>query len=197
MVYPFLPVFARSLGVSLETMALAVTARSLLGVLAPGLGALADIRGRKWTMLLGLGLFVLGMLLVPVHPGYAVVFLALIVAMAGKLIFDPAMQAYVGDRVAYAQRGLAIAVTEFGWSAAGLVGIPFVAWLIATYGWVAPFPVLGLMGILGLVLLERMIPSDAGAPGRPEGLGAGLRRVAAYTPALAGLGVSSDHDRRQ
>jgi MFS transporter, DHA1 family, inner membrane transport protein len=190
MVYPFLPVFARSLGVSLETMALAVTARSLLGVFTPGLGALADVRGRRWTMRLGLGLFILGMALVPLYPRYGVVFAALIIAMAGKLIFDPAMQAYVGDRVAYARRGLAIAITELGWSSAGLIGIPVVGWIIATYGWTAPFPVLAALGLFGWALLGWIIPSDSGAPSRHTGLSAGLRKVAAYTPALAGLGLS-------
>jgi predicted MFS family arabinose efflux permease len=190
MVYPFLPVFARGLGVNLETMALAVTARSLMGLFAPGIGSLADVRGRKWTMLLGLAFFSTGLFLVPIHPVYGVVFASLIISMAGKLLFDPAMQAYIGDRVSYAQRGLAIAVTELGWSAAGLVGMPLVGWLIASSDWRAPFPVLAVLGLLGMVLLWRILPRDTATPGRPRSLLQGLALVAAYTPAVAGLMVS-------
>src|SRR3990167_6097188 len=60
MVYPFLPVFARGLGVGLPTIALAVTARSSVGLASPILGSIADLRGRKSTMLLGLVFFSLG-----------------------------------------------------------------------------------------------------------------------------------------
>jgi predicted MFS family arabinose efflux permease len=190
MIYPFLPVFARGLGVSLETMALAVTARSLLGLAAPAIGSLADVRGRKWTMLLGLALFSGGLFLVTIRPTYAFVFAALVVSMAGKLLFDPAMQAYIGDQVAYTQRGLAIAITEFGWSAAGLVGLPLVGWLIASTNWSVPFPVLAFLGLTGLVVLWRLLPPDTESPGRPRGLLNGLALVATHTPAVAGLLVS-------
>ena len=45
------------------------------------------------------------------------------VALA-KLLFDPALLAYLGDRTRYAQRGLVIALSEIGWSGATLAGIP-------------------------------------------------------------------------
>ena len=61
MAYPFLGVFARALGVDLETMSLALTARSLGGGIIPFIAPLADSRGRKFGMLLGLGAF---------HPQY-------------------------------------------------------------------------------------------------------------------------------
>jgi predicted MFS family arabinose efflux permease len=189
MIYPFLPVFARALGVSLETMALAVTARSLLGLLAPAIGSLADWRGRKWTMLLGLALFSGGLCLVPIRPVYLVFFAAVIVSMGGKLLFDPAMQAYIGDQVTYAQRGLAIAITELGWSSAGLIGLPLVGWLIATTNWTTPFPVLAILGLVGLILLWRVLPPESQAAQRPRGLMSGLGLVAAHTPAVAGLMV--------
>ena len=60
MVYPFLTAFARGLGVDVETFSLVLTGRSLLGLAAPFLAPLADRRGRKVSMLLGLGLYTLG-----------------------------------------------------------------------------------------------------------------------------------------
>ena len=56
MVYPFLPVFARLLGVDLGTMSLALSARSATGALGPLLAPFTDRRGRRFGLSLGLGL---------------------------------------------------------------------------------------------------------------------------------------------
>jgi hypothetical protein len=53
MVYPFLAVFARGLGVDVATLSLVVMARSFFGIFAPMLGSIADQRGRRFGMLLG------------------------------------------------------------------------------------------------------------------------------------------------
>ena len=131
MIYPFLPTFARGLGVDLETVALGISARAGLGLVSPLFGALADRHGRRRSMLAGITIFAASMLLVTIWPTYPALFAALVLAGVGKHIFDPAMQAYIGDRVRYTQRGLAIAVTEVSWSGAFLVFIPVLGWLIA------------------------------------------------------------------
>jgi predicted MFS family arabinose efflux permease len=191
MVYPFLPVFAKGLGVDLEAVALAVTARAALGLASPAFGILADRRGRRGAMLAGLLAFVGGMVLVTVWPTYPALFAALLLASVGKLVYDPAMQAYIGDRVHYAQRGLAIAITEFSWSAGFLVGAPLIGWLIARSGaWQAPFPLLAVGGLLGIAVLWWAVPSDAVQSGYGLSLAQGLRTVLVCTPALAALTVS-------
>jgi predicted MFS family arabinose efflux permease len=191
MIYPFLPVFAKGLGVDLEAIALAVTARSALGLASPAFGLLAGGRGRRVAMLAGLLAFVGGMILVTVWPTYPALFAALLLASAGKLIYDPAMQAYIGDRVHYTQRGLAIAITEFSWSAAFLLGAPVIGWLIARSGaWQTPFPLLAVGGLLSAAVLWWAVPSDAVQWGSRLSLAQGLRAVLACTPALAALAVS-------
>jgi predicted MFS family arabinose efflux permease len=191
MIYPFLPVFAKGLGVDLEAIALAVTARSALGLASPAFGSLAGSRGRRVAMLAGLLAFVGGMTLVTVWPTYPALFLALLLASAGKLIYDPAMQAYIGDRVHYTQRGLAIAITEFSWSAAFLLGAPVIGWLIARSGaWQAPFPLLAVGGLLSAAVLWWAVPSDAVQLGSRLSLAQGLRTVLVCTPAVAALAVS-------
>ncbi|MBN1667515.1 MAG: MFS transporter, partial [Anaerolineales bacterium] len=116
MVYPFLPVFARGLGVELGTLSLAITARSVLGTFGPFLAVISDRRGRKLGMLFGLVLFVAGTALVVFWPGLPTFIAALLLTTLGKYIFDPPMQAYLGDRIPYHRRGLALAATELGWS---------------------------------------------------------------------------------
>lgn len=189
MIYPFLPVFARGLGVSLQSMALVVTARSILGAMAPLLGSLADVRGRKWAMIFGLLIFGAGYALVPARPVYAVVFAAFLLSMVGKLIFDPALQAYLGDRVAYARRGLAIAITEVGWSASSLIGIPLVGWWIGRNGWASPFPWLAALAFGGALLLWRLVPSDRASAARSHSIGRNLGLLARHPATIAGLSV--------
>lgn len=161
LVYPFITTIARALAVDVEMIALAVTARSALGLSGPLLGNLGDSIGRKRTMLLGLLLFTLGFSLIFVLPSYASLVMALLLGGVGKVIFDPAMQAYLGDQVAYGRRSTAIAVTEFGWSGASLLGLPLIGWLIAQQGWLSPFPTLALMMFFCIILLWRVLPDDA------------------------------------
>ncbi|HJW91387.1 MAG TPA: MFS transporter [Anaerolineales bacterium] len=187
MVYPFLPAIGRGLGVDLAALSLALTLRSLIGVFGPVMASVADSRGRKAGMLLGLVMFTLGVTLVAIWPIYPVFLLTLSLALLGKYIFDPAMQAYLGDRVLYQRRGLVLAVTELGWSSSFIAGVPIMGLLITRFGWSGPFPVLAFLGLLVVGLLGWMLPRDpAPADGRP-GMLANFRSVLNYRPALMGL----------
>ena len=190
MIYPFLAVFARGLGVDLAALGLAVTARSLLGSFGPFLAAVADSRGRKLGMLLGIALFVSGTGIVAFWPTYPSFVLALVLAMLGKYVFDPSMQAYLGDRVPYQRRGRVLAITEYGWSLSFIFGIPLVGFLIARGGWMAPFPLFALLGSVSFLVLLWMLPRDPDPdPDQPKFL-ANLRTVLTFTPALLGLSVN-------
>src|SRR5215213_3257199 len=112
MVYPFLAVFARGLGVEFTTLSFVVTARSFIGMFTPVLGAVADQRGRRFGMLLGIFLFIVGMSFVALAPSFLTFSAALLLAILSKYLFDPSMQAYFGDRIPYERRGTALAVTE-------------------------------------------------------------------------------------
>lgn len=186
MVYPFLPVIARGLGVDLSTMALAVTARSTLGLASPFLGSAADVLGRKTVMLASLFCFAAATSLVGLSQTFPALFACMLIAGAAKIAFDPAMQAYLGDRVLYARRGLAIAITEFGWSGAFLIGVPLAGWLMARAGWASPFPWLVALALLSALVLWRLLPADAAPPSRPS-LASGFRTVLRSRSAVAGL----------
>ncbi len=187
MIYPFLSYFARGLGVDLNTMSYALTARSLTGFFSPLLASVADSRGRKAGMLFGLLLFSVGGSLVVFWPIYPVFALSLVVSTAGYLVFVPSLQSYLGDHVSYAQRGLVMALSELAWSISAIVGVPLVGFLIARQGWLAPFPLLVLLGMLSFGLLMRILPRDPAITTAQPNLWANLRRVFTYPPALAGL----------
>lgn len=193
MVYPFLAVFARGLGVDVETFSLVLTARSLMGLLSPVIAPLADRRGRKVSMLLGLGIYTFGAGLVALLPSLTTFVAAVLLTALGNIVFLPAMQAYLGDHVPYARRARVMAVTELSWSLAFIAGIPVLGWLLGGRGWPAPFALLAVMGALGLALTAAFIPG-----GKPQHLDAngevlkpgGLRHVMAMPAALAALVMS-------
>ncbi len=70
MVYPFLAIFARGLGVDLTTISYALTARSVVGTVGPFAAAVADRRGRRFGMLFGAVLFMLGAAVVVFWPSF-------------------------------------------------------------------------------------------------------------------------------
>jgi len=197
MVYPFLAVFARGLGVEITTLSYVITTRSFFGMLSPIFGALTDQRGRKFGMLAGIFLFTFGMGLVAFFPNFITFTIAILFAIVGKYLFDPAMQAYFGDRIPYERRGLALAVTEAAWSLSFIVGVPLVGFLIAGYGWSAPFPYLAGLGLVMFVVIWMVIPrrdpseltqSDQ-TQGRPEST-KNIRAVLTHLPALAGISIA-------
>lgn len=161
MVYPFLTIFASGLGVDVTAVSFALAGRNMVGIIGPVFAPLADSHGRKFIMLAGIATFTLGVGLVAVHPGLVTFSAALILAILSKTLFDPAMQAYFGDRVAYEQRGTALAVTEMAWSMSFIAGVPAMGFLIAHFGWSAPFPVLAVLGLGMFGVILWMLPPDS------------------------------------
>lgn len=158
--YPFAPVLSRGLGVELTaiTSLIAVNqATSLFGIF---FGPVADRLGYRLMMLTAMAMLALGMFAGGFFPFYGVILIALFLAGMGKTIFDPAVQAYVSERVSFKRRGLAIGLIEYSWSASTLVGIPLIALLIDRFGWRAPFFVLGGLSLLGMVALGILIPGE-------------------------------------
>ncbi len=188
MVYPFLAVLARGVGVDLISMSYALTARSLVGTVGPFVAALADRRGRRFGMLFGIGLFTLGTAIVVFWPTFPALVLSIILSTLGKYIFDPSMQAWLGDRIPYARRGRTIAVTEFGWSLAFILGIPLMGFLIARNGWMAPFPLFVLLGTIIFITLFFLLPKEDSSS-VVHGPSSNFRLVLTFAPALAGLAV--------
>ncbi len=189
MVYPFLAVFSRGLGVDLATLSLALTIRSLIGTVGPFIATIGDSRGRKFAMLLGLGLFTFGTSVVIIWPTFPVFVAALIMTTLGKFIFDPPMQAYLGDRVPYDRRGRVLAITELGWSLAFIIGIPLMGFLISRWGWMSPFWTLTFLGACAFLLLNWMIPQDNPPGDSAPNVFSNIQKVLRYSPALAGLAI--------
>jgi predicted MFS family arabinose efflux permease len=146
MFYPFLPFFSRALNVDVSLIALAISIRAWLGLAGPLIGPLADMRGLKVSMLLGMGIFSGGFGMVALWPTFPSLFVALLLGTISKILLDPAVQAFLGDHVDYSKRGTTIAITELAWSGAYILGIPIVGFLMENWDWQAPFLWLACMG---------------------------------------------------
>jgi len=193
MVYPFLSTFQNGLGMSLGSFSLLLTLRSLMGLIGPLAAPLADWRGRKLSMLLGVGAFTAGALMVAVWPSITTFFIAVLLMALAYLVFLPAMQAYIGDRVPYHRRGRVMGLTELSWSLAFIFGVPLVGWLLARSGsWTAPFPLLAVLGILAFVALARLVPGDHATRAQSSAAlnRSGLRQVLMVPAVPIGLGMA-------
>ncbi|MEA3351751.1 MAG: MFS transporter [Chloroflexota bacterium] len=189
MIYPFLPVFSRALGVDIPALSQALANRYLVGALGPFLAAIADRQGRKAMMLFGIGLFVIGAGVLVVWPTFTGFVIMLILTALGKYSFDPSMQAYFSDRIPYQRRGRVLAITELGWSLSFIIGIPLVGVLISRRGWQSPFVWLALMGLISGGLLIWLIPKDSAPKANQPKIWRNIWDVLSYPPALAGLAV--------
>ena len=162
--YPFAPALSRGLGVPLTAITSLIAINQATAVLGLFFGPIADRLGYRFMMLAGMALLVAGMFAGGLFPFYGVVLVALFLAGLGKSIFDPALQAYVSERVPFHRRGLAIGLLEFSWAGSTLLGIPLIALLIDRLGWRAPFFTMGGLGVLGILVLSIIIDKGKRRP---------------------------------
>lgn len=168
-IYPFLPTLARGLGISLATASGLVTVRLVAGLTAPLFGPFADQHPRRRVMMAGLLLFALASLLLT-GDGLVMAVGAFALFGLAKVVYDPAVHAYLGDSVPYRQRGRAFGIVELSWSAAWLLGVPASGFVMERWGWRAPWAALVVLGLLGALLTRLALPpGKRAAHGTDEG----------------------------
>lgn len=165
MVYPFLPAIARGLGVSLPVVASLVSVRGFAGLVSPLFGPLSERFGRRKILALSMVLFSAGSLIVVFWPELWAFGLTLSAIAVAKVIYDPAMQAYIGDTVPYEKRGRSIAITELSWAGAFILGVPLISFAIQEQSWLAPFVWLAVLGGFAAGALLRLLPKADGRTG--------------------------------
>jgi predicted MFS family arabinose efflux permease len=187
MVYPFLAIFAASLNVDVSMISLALAVSMVASAVGPFLAPVADQRGRKTGMLVGLGIYLVGVLLVGLLPNYTTFLLAILLGNLGNNVFASALQAYLGDHVPYQKRGLYLTITEIPWALAFILMIPLVGLIISHMTWYAPFWFLsGLVAIM-ILLIVLFIPNETPPPSEAAALFADIKKVLTYKPALFGM----------
>ena len=191
MVYPFLPVIARGLNISMQTAGQLLAIRFAVGVLSPLFGPLSDRFGRRQMMAGALIALTGGALLVLV-PGYPAIVAGFVLLGLAKAVFDPSLLAYLGDRIPYHRLGRLIAIVELAWGGALVVGAPLIGWIIGRWGWQSSFLFVAVTAPMAMAGLMAAVPrahgSDAESSTHP--IHVSLRQVLGSRSAVAALGVA-------
>jgi predicted MFS family arabinose efflux permease len=187
MVYPFLAIFASNLHVDISRISLAIAFSFIASAAAPFLAPIADRRGRKTGMLLGISIVLTGTFLAGLIPSYSTLFLVIMLGNLGNNLYLPAMQAYVGDHVPYQKRGLYLAITELSWALSFVLIIPLAGWIIEVSNWYTPFILVGILGLVMMFLLWRNLPADHPEEPPAGNLFSDFKRIFTYAPAILSL----------
>lgn len=158
--YTFVPEIARSLGVANSAVQNVIAAQSGVSFLSPFMGGIADRFGRKYVMAGAmLALAALGFL-GAAFTTYGAFFLMMIGFGVGKMLFDPAALAYLGDRVPFARRAAAVGINEMSWGGALLIAAPVTGLLLERATLSAVFVALGVANLAGAVAAMLLLPAD-------------------------------------
>ncbi|MBI1290362.1 MFS transporter [bacterium] len=104
-------------------------------VTIPIYGRLADLRGRKTMMLLGIGLFLLGSALCALAPRLGFLVIGRVVQGLGAGAIQPITMTLVGDLFALEERGRIQGLMGTLWGFAGIAGPLLGGTLVSTLGW--------------------------------------------------------------
>jgi len=156
-VYPFIPQFSVGLGLTVVGFSWLIFARSIVGLIGPIFGPLADRYSRRKIMAASLLCQSVAAMGVAFSWQWWAVLPMLFFGLAPAAFF-PASQAYISDKVVYQKRGRAMGTIEFAWAIAGIISLPIIGWMISTFGWQAPLLVLTLTSLLGAGLVWFVLP---------------------------------------
>ena len=178
-VYPFAPALSRELGVPLAAITAIIATCQLTTLVGLFSGPLADRFGFRRMMRIGLVMLTIGMLLCGLADQYWLIFVGLVVASFGKVLFDPAIQAFIGHTIPFSRRGRIIGIVETAWAGSTLIGIPALGLIIDQIGLGLSFYLLAALGGISWLIINQVISDD-----RPTTTGHNGLRIFAALPEL-------------
>jgi len=187
MIYPFLAVFAGDLNVDVGVISLALAVSMTTSAMGPFLAPIADRRGRKTGMLIGMGIFMVGMLAASFFPSLATFFIAIILGTLGNNVLLPPIQAYLGDHTPYEKRGFYLAFIELSWALSFILLVPLAGVILEKFLWNGPFIFLAITGVIGTLLIWRLVPNDPPVHSEPIAVFKDIKKVFAYAPAIVAM----------
>ena len=156
MFFPFLPIIAEGMGTTTVTLGRLVSLRSSMGLLAPLFGVMADRRGYRLTMRLGLLLGAIGYTIVASSNSVWLAAIGMIFGGLGTFSFVPTLQAYVSTRLSYRQRAKGLGILEYSWALSGIIGLFLVGRLIAATNWRVPLYIIAVGMFIAAILYGRL-----------------------------------------
>ncbi|MEY4606106.1 MAG: MFS transporter [Ilumatobacteraceae bacterium] len=160
---PFLATMASGLGVSLDTIGIAVAVSELSGLMSPITGSVAERFHRRTAMATGLASVAVAAIIAASAPNVVVLALALVLLNQSKVLFDLGLGAWVSDRVPYERRGRVIGLTETSWAGGLLLGVSTMGLVTAATNWRVGYAVGAVAVVIMASLVRARIEDD------PEG----------------------------
>jgi predicted MFS family arabinose efflux permease len=191
MVYPYIAVFASGLKVPITTISLAMAVSMAASAVVPFLAPIADRRGRKTGMLIGMSIFLAGTLAASLFPHIVTFFFTILLCNLGNNLFISAIQAYLGDHVTYQKRGLYLAISELSWALSFIVMVPLAGLVIGRSGWNAPYYWLTGIGVLMAVVIWIAVPADRPTENEPLTIFKDIRTVLSSRAAVIGMAMGT------
>jgi predicted MFS family arabinose efflux permease len=162
--YAIMTDLAAALGILRETLAAAVAVQSSMGFLSLLIGPFLDRSRRKQAMLLALGFFVLitatGAAASWAGASVTIILVVLVLAGLCKVVYDPAMLAYISTHTSPTRRGFAIGISETAWAVSLVIFAPLSAFLLVRANVGTIFAVICACGVVAFVLVWRLLPAD-------------------------------------
>ena len=123
---------------------------------------------------------------------YATLLCARIAAGACGGLIGSMVMTIIGARIPYERRGMATGAVMTAFSLASVLGIPIGLLLAQAWGWKAPFLMLGIVGMLILLLMQRILPAmREHLVAARSGFGETLRRVFRRTEHLQAFALTT------
>ena len=151
-----------------------VAIRTLMGLVAPLLGELADKRGYRPVMHGGLLLLGIGLILFAASGNIIVTILSLILLGIGANAFVPNLFAYASAQIPIHIRSRGLGSLELAWAIASIFGMYLVGQGFLRFGWRQTVTILGVITIAGSFLI-RTLPVLVRRHERKASGGYGLR----------------------
>lgn len=159
--FPFLPIFAEGLNVTIAEIGLLASVRSLVGLSTPLFGWIAENRGYRSTMRWGILFTGIGLLVFGISPNFLIAAVGLAIMGLGSAAFVPTLFSWSSALLPFDQRSRGLGAIELAWALAGMFGVPLIGFSIARFGWRPPIIVLSILLILVSFVIGRL-------PGRAD-----------------------------
>jgi predicted MFS family arabinose efflux permease len=159
-IYPLQPFLALQLNVDLRTVSALVTIQSFATMISPLGGILADLRGERTAMGLGLALLCAGALLCAQATTFGFFLMGYGLIGLAVALYQPSAQSYLSARTSYARRGRSLGILETSWAGAALIGVaPLMLLVQETRDTTPVFWILSGIGVVSLGLISFALPA--------------------------------------
>ncbi|MCP5101460.1 MAG: MFS transporter [Chloroflexi bacterium] len=159
--FPFLPTIAQGLNVSTITMGRMVSLRSSMGLLSPVFGTLADKKGYRLIMRIGLLLGAIGYTIIGLSHNLWQLAPGMVFAGVGTFAFAPTFQAYLSMKLPFHRRARGMGILEYAWALSGIIGLYLVGLLIEATSWRAPMFIVSAALFLAAILYGFLPATEA------------------------------------